>query len=85
MASLPLSYNALSHPDFAKLIEMAHQFPVSKPLKLISPSQARDCLKEQVIEARREILSRMTPNGKIAIALDCWTSKNNLSFLATTG
>lgn len=85
MASLRLSFQALSHPDLIKVIEMAHQFPHDQPLTLISPFQAKSILKEQAIETRQEILSRMVENSKIAIALDCWTSPNGLSFLATTG
>lgn len=85
MASLRLSFQSIAHPDFQKLLEMAHQFPQVQPLIPISPYQAKAYLKDQAIEARQEILSKMIPGTRIAIALDCWLSPNNHAFIATTG
>lgn len=45
----------------------------------------RDCLRGFVTECQQETLQQLPSGAKMSIALDCWTSPFNHTFMAITG
>jgi hypothetical protein len=77
-----LPFNTISHPQFQCLLKM-----VSSGAKISTPSrhQLKDRLIELGNDTKSQIAASFPAKGKISIALDCWTSQNQQSFLAITG
>lgn len=62
---------------------MAQKAP--KKLNILSAKVARSRLRTTVIERHQSILESLPQDGKISIALDCWTSPFQQAFMAVTG
>ncbi|KAJ6038847.1 hypothetical protein N7460_007564 [Penicillium canescens] len=62
---------------------MAQKAP--KKLDIPSAKVARSRLHSTVIERHRKILESLPEDGKISVALDCWTSPFAQAFMAVTG
>lgn len=52
---------------------------------LLSPRSARRRLQNMVQEDQQKVLTRLPPNAKVSVALDCWTSPFTQAFMAITG
>ena len=58
---------------------------LKEDLKIPHNDRIRSLLDERVAKIKRHMLEDLPANAKVSISLDCWTSPNNLAFLAITG
>jgi hypothetical protein len=81
---LRLPFQIIEHPELHALLRLAAQ---ASPSILDFPSartiQRR--LHETISDAQQALLSKLPPNAKLSIALDCWTSPFQQAFMAITG
>lgn len=86
VAALNLSFRALDHPEFRKLLELARKCPSYQDLPFIPSRRIFGHLQTFAEDGRQRALHSFQANaGKISIALDGWQSPNKQSFLAVTG
>lgn len=78
-----LPFQILEHPDFHHLIYMASRAP-GRP-HIPSAKTVRRRLQDTIAERQNSILQKLPRNGKLSVALDCWTSPFQQAFMAVTG
>jgi len=79
--ALRLPFNLVEHPQFRKMMTMV----AAESLKLPSRTKLKSRLIEISGNALEQQLRQVVPNSKISLAVDCWTSPQQLSFLGVTG
>lgn len=84
IAALRLPFRALDNVEFRRLIKMA-SLSNGQHLRLLVPSTARQRLNEEIISGYKDILEQLPSGAKISLALDGWSSPNNIHFQAITG
>lgn len=65
------------------MISIAQNAP--RQLDIPSAKVVRSRLRSTVLERHQNILQKLPKDGKISIALDCWTSPFQQAFMAVTG
>lgn len=85
VASLNLSFRALDSPELQTWVQMIQDAPKDIPISLLPSRKLVPALENLVIDGRARLLAQIPSQGKIAIAVDTWTSPNHLCFLAITG
>jgi hypothetical protein len=78
-----LPFRFSERPELNEFIDIVRLAP-SKP-KLPSSRTLRRYLEKNVKEKQATLLQKLPLNGKLSIALDCWTSPFNQAFMAITG
>jgi hypothetical protein len=78
-----LPFRFSEHRELDDFIDIVRLAP-SKP-KIPSSRTLRRYLEKNVKEKQATLLQKLPPNGKLSIALDCWTSPFNQAFMAITG
>lgn len=74
--ALHLPNRSVDNKHWKKMAQMQNPlFP------LCSASKISGLLKERLKEVEENLLCRVVPESKIALSLDCWSSKNRLSFM----
>ena len=53
--------------------------------KILSAKTIRRRLEDAIIERQRGVLQKLPTDGKLSVALDCWTSPFQQAFMAVTG
>ncbi|KAA8643858.1 uncharacterized protein ATNIH1004_010633 [Aspergillus tanneri] len=81
LGRLPFRFS--EHRELDEFINIVRLAP-SKP-KLPSGKTLRRYLQKKVKEKQETLLQKLSPSGKLLIALDCWTSPFNQAFMAITG
>lgn len=77
-----LPWELLRHPGFCNLISMAQRM-TSQP-ELLTPRTAQRRVSSGIISRQEEVLKTLPTDGKISLALDCWTSPFMDAFMAIT-
>jgi hypothetical protein len=78
-----LPFRFTEHRELDEFIDVVRLAPL-KP-KLPCRKTLRRYLQKNVQEKQQILLQKLPPNGKLSIALDCWTSPFNHAFIAITG
>jgi hypothetical protein len=78
-----LPFRFTEHRELDEFIDVVRLAPL-KP-KLPCRKTLRRYLQKNVQEKQQILLQKLPPNGKLSIALDCWTSPFNQAFIAITG
>jgi hypothetical protein len=78
-----LPFRFTEHRELDEFIDVVRLAPL-KP-KLPCRKTLRRYLQKNIQEKQQILLQKLPPNGKLSIALDCWTSPFNQSFIAITG
>ena len=79
MVALQLPFQAVNNIQFRKLLTMLWD-----GISIPHAPCMRALLNKQVHEIQQTLLTGLQPNTKVCIALDAWTSPNNIVFLAIT-
>lgn len=82
LATSRLHFRFIEHPEFQDLVFYI-QYATSRT-QIPSPSTMRVRLRDSVKERQQSLLQKLTPNTKLSVALDCWTSPFRQSFMAIT-
>ena len=80
LLSLQLPFRAVDHLQVRRLIYM-----LNPDAHIPSPTTIRTQLQKRTQDIEDQLLVDLPPEGKISLALDCWTSPNKLAFMAITG
>jgi len=75
-----IAFNQADNPAFRELLGMVKV--EGKPMK-VNQKSLRERLDCHAQKAKEDLMLRLIENeSKISLALDCWTSSNNLAFLS---